>query len=260
MKTLFYFFISITLYTLASRSISANCGLQLCPLHFEKKANWELGLNQQVTRFDIGGRGAYQMTSLIVNYHSENFRVGVSQPFALIQSPTFDGFTIANTMTFGELILLQGDHYLALGSQLELPTGKASTGAAAEHFMLIPYLTYMFHANLGTIAVQAGINKSLTEHAHGGADILYIYPHSGFEALSRFTLAKTFGIFSPLVQLDLRQVLDDHATGDKTFFNGGVGARIKHLPSQEITLRFEFPLMSNQRELWQLMAMWRYFI
>ncbi len=204
----FKFGIVFTSLALFNAPATASCGLQFCPLPTpETESKWKVGLTSELTGFDFAyGMGTYLTTLPRVQYRpvpAVLLSLHIPVTFLDIYGES-DAFGLGNPFVQGEYRLnLALTHSLSFGAQLEIPLGDHSAGLADDHFMLLPFVTYVgFGGNLKW-ALQTGWAQSLSGHHDHAESQVYVRPHSEREwvfnavagyLISLWNLEPQFGI------------------------------------------------------------------
>src|SRR6185295_5034322 len=127
---------------------SANCGLSFCPFtsHSQEPspAEWNVSVQVQQSGFDFDGvTGSYTQVLPRIEYRGkQGVILGASLPVTRLSSGGESHTGLSNALVFGETQLDSwSDWKPSAGLQAELPVGDHEHGLAADHTMLVPYLT-----------------------------------------------------------------------------------------------------------------------
>lgn len=138
---------------------------------------------------------------------------------------------------------------LALGTMAELPLGNHERGMAADHFMLIPYITLTQAVLRGYAGAQLAYQRALHGHDHGHHHhrILYVNPHEDEEIWYRVYGGWRFGSYTPELLISGRYALEQHLGQDRSFLSIGTIQRYRLSPGLELNINLEFPVLSRER-------------
>lgn len=257
------FFASSLLLSLAGR-LEASCGLHTCPIPVAVNRQTfpsQASIEPVYTAFDIGGRGSFVQTNLVGVYEHRLFRAGGLVPVVYLNSPTGDkSVGLANPLPYGEFYILnESTMKFSVGTQFELPIANHDKGFGEHHWMVMPYLNFWKIIQDWRFAVQTGFLQALNHDDDMAA--VYVNPHSDSEFAARAMASYTFWeIWTAEVNASLRQVVDHHAEGDKTFFDLGTAARAQLGQSMALRGGVNIPVTSTQRYLFQAyLGMYYYF-
>lgn len=247
--------ITATCFFFQAQRAEASCGLHVCPLPVAVNRDAfpsQLWFEPMYTAYDIGGKGSFVQTNIAGVYEHRLFRAGAVLPIVYLNTPAGEKTAgLANALPFGEFFLMNSsDWKISVGSQLEIPVANADKGFGGEHLMAMPYLNVWKTMQDFRFAVQLGYLQSLSHGAH--SHVTYVNPHSDSEFASRVMASYTWlNIWTTESNLSLRQVVDHHATGDKTFIDVGLIQRVQVNRDWALRGGVNIPIASTQRYLLQ---------
>ncbi len=272
MKSIFKNYVFLVLVItglLLERPAEATCGGEFCPIRVQKSEEiqyaqtnfyegWGVGTHYRTAAFDIGGKGYYNALFVQPMYFNSRFSAGALLPIIQLYQPGVkDGqYGIGNPLLMAEYYPLNGATMLAIGSMVELPFGNDDKGMAANHTMLIPYVTLTQAIAKGYVGGQLGYQAALNghDHNHDGHDhehehgVLYFNPHQEQELLYRAFLGWRFGSYTPELLFSGRYAVEVTEGADRSFLNIGTIQRYRLQPNVELSLTFELPILSLERE------------
>lgn len=241
------------------------CGGEYCPVRVQKNEEIQyaqtnfyegFGINTQyrTVAFDIGGKGYYNALILQPMYFHPRFSLGAILPLVQLYRPGVREaqYGLSNPLFLGEFYALNKKTMLAVGSMVELPVGNHEKGMAAEHAMLIPYVSLTQAVFKGYVGSQIAYQTTLSDHGgdHSHAT-LYVNPHEAEELWYRAFFGWRIGSYTPEILLSGRYAIDLHYGKDRNFLGLGTIQRYRISSGIELNLNFELPLLSRERELFR---------
>ncbi|MDW8305752.1 MAG: hypothetical protein RML34_01655 [Leptospiraceae bacterium] len=262
----FFIYLGLFLVLMTSNSF-AICGGEYCPVRVKKSEEIQyaqtnfyegfgVGTQYRTVAFDIGGKGYYNALIFQPMYFHPRFSAGTILPLVQLYEPGVKNphYGIANPLLLAEYYPLNKETMLALGTMAELPLGNHERGMAADHFMLIPYITLTQAVLRGYAGAQLAYQRALHGHDHGHHHhrILYVNPHEDEEIWYRVYGGWRFGSYTPELLISGRYALEQHLGQDRSFLSIGTIQRYRLSPGLELNINLEFPVLSREREFFRV--------
>ena len=249
---------ALAMFSLASNTAEASCGVDYCPLPEDAVGTPTLGVVQVLTRHvefsQPEGQGSYLENVLrleVQRFSNWNFGAWIAPVLLDIDGESRTG--VSNPVFFVERRQRVGDSTLLMGGvQLELPMGDSHDGIASGHSELLSYVGMLYEHKSIEVQVQGGFAVALSEgHDHAGGNVVFVNPHEDQEAQVRAVAVAPLleGKLRPGLFLNSRSVIEN--VDPRHFVTGGLNCGYQLTDAIGVLAQAEVPLSSASRFDWR---------
>ncbi len=249
---------------LFQQNMYAHCGLNFCPRPDAEVKFFRTSLALHQVEFSLENNGYYSEAIPRLEYLGlQQWVFGASIPVVRLHIMDENKIGTGNPLlSISREQHLSSQNIIVLGSQLELPFGDEEDGIGTDHWMLVPFINYLYQGHILESSIGLGFRSVIFAHEHESNMMampmetlspLYVQPHEDHEFLYRLAMGKSLPALSLRPELQFNGQYAFGKLEGQGRMHQNLGLAVDYFSKNlSVTQSLEIALGKNTRFDWDL--------